>query len=167
MIGQKRPLQQADPQAVSLHLLPSSLPHRRMARRRPIREVGIKRRHGAMTAGEVLNERQTLESVMSLLTLAEEEDDAEEKEDTMLFSAMAVAHLEEERIDHTVVESVRGRGVCPGDVGEARAWHDFRCRKEHLPRLFAALRFPDVFVCKNNSRFPGETANLLLLHRLR
>ena len=39
--------------------------------------------------------------------------------------------------------------------------------KADLRRLYALLQFPSVWVCKNGSRFPGETAFILLFLRLR
>ncbi|CAM9910260.1 unnamed protein product, partial [Hapterophycus canaliculatus] len=51
------------------------------------------------------------------------------------------------------------------DVDEARAWQDFRFRKDDLYRLKAVLGIPEVWVCKNRSTFPGDTALLLVLLR--
>ncbi|CAN0295354.1 unnamed protein product, partial [Scytosiphon promiscuus] len=61
---------------------------------------------------------------------------------------------------------VRGVDLVIDDVDETRAWQDFRFRKADLYRLKVALGIPDEWVCKNRSRFPGETALLLLLRRL-
>lgn len=59
-----------------------------------------------------------------------------------LFAAVTMAMLEEERVDRTVIESVRGDDLCFRHLDETRAWQDFRFRGGDWPRLFAALRFP-------------------------
>ena len=132
-----------------------------------MRETQPKRRYGAMTAGELLKEQDTVEAVAALLGVATLEEDQEESEELEMFAASTMAALEDERVDRTVVNSVRGDDWCFRHVDEARAWQDFRFRKGDLPRLFSALRFPAVWTCKNGSTFPGETALLLLLRRLR
>lgn len=139
-----------------------------MAQRRPIRETQPKRRHGALAASEVLKESQSYDALAALLAVASLEEDEQEQADIMSFVAATMATLEDERIDRTVIRSVRGVDLCFHHLeDEGRVWHDFRFRKADLPRLLAALRFPAVWVCKNGLKFPGETALLLLLRRLR
>lgn len=139
-----------------------------MAQRRPIRLTQPKRRHGAMSTGELLKEQQSYEALAALLAVASVEEDEHEQAEVMSFVAATMASLEDERIDRTVIRSVRGTDLCFDHLeDEARVWHDFRFRKDHLPRLLAALRFPAVWTCKNGSKFPGETALLVLLRRLR
>lgn len=138
-----------------------------MERRRSIGEVGLKRRYGAMSTGEVLHERLCLLALSAILIVASDEDNAEEEEDLEIVVAIVAAELETLRIDRTVVRSVRGRDLVINDLHEDGAWVDYRFRKDDLRRLFTVLRIPDVWVCKNRSRFPGETALLLLLRRLR
>ncbi|CAN0590201.1 unnamed protein product [Laminaria digitata] len=53
------------------------------------------------------------------------------------------------------------------DVREEDAWTDYRFRRCDITRLLAVLHFPEVWVGQNKARFPGETALLLLLRRLR
>ena len=53
------------------------------------------------------------------------------------------------------------------DIVEEEALQDYGFGKGDLRRLFVVLDFPQLWVCQNGSRFPGETAFLLLLRRLR
>ncbi|CAM9340715.1 unnamed protein product [Laminaria digitata] len=52
-------------------------------------------------------------------------------------------------------------------IVEEEALADYGFTKGDLRRLFVVLRLPELWVCQNGSRFPGESAFLLLLRRLR
>jgi len=67
-----------------------------------------------MSAGEVLNERETLEGMMSMLVAFQLDDSSgdEEDEDLSLLAAATVAHLEDARIDRTVIKSCVERFSC-------------------------------------------------------
>jgi len=63
-----------------------------------------------MSAGEMLNERETLGGVMSMLAAFQLEDGSgdEEDEDLLLLATAKVALLEDARIDRTVIKPARG-----------------------------------------------------------
>lgn len=103
----------------------------------------------------------------ALLLVASDEGDEHQVEELEICAALIRLHVETIRVDHTVIRTVRERDLRIADVSEERAWSDYRFRKGDLPRLFNVLRFPDVWECRNRSRFAGETAFLLMLRRLR
>lgn len=131
-------------------------------------EVGLKRRYGAMSTGELLYEQQCLLAVALLLVVSiDDADNPEEAEDLEIAAALLADVVVKARMDLTVIRSVRGRSLMIDDIDANGAWGDFRFRKGDIRRLLVVLDFPPVWVCKNKSRFPGETAHLLLLRRLR
>jgi len=74
-----------------------------------------------------------------------------------LFAAVTMAMLEEERVDHTVIESVRGMICGFATSGRDACLARFCFRRGDLPRLFAALRFIVRWRCKNGSTFPPDS----------
>lgn len=135
--------------------------------RRPIREVNLKRRYGAMSTGEVMHEQLCLLCAAVLLMVGTEEEHEHAREELELCAALITLQVETVRVDQTVIPTVRGRDLCIADIPEDRAWGDYRFRRADLYRLLTVLRFPAVWECKNRSRFAGETALLLMLRRLR
>jgi len=74
-----------------------------------------------MSTGEVLNERETLEGVMSMCATFQLDDSSgdEEDEDVLLLAAATVAHLEDAGIDPTAIKSVRGAVLLLDDVRDS------------------------------------------------
>ena len=138
-----------------------------LRRRQDAKSVCVKRRHGAMSAGEVLEEELCLKAVALLCLVADEEDNEEDEGDLLVVAALIAAGVEERRVDLTIILPVRRHELTIDDISEQDATTSYRFRKPDLRRLFVVLGFPDVWVCKNRARFHGESALLLLLRRSR
>lgn len=140
------------------------LPQLIMEWRRILGEVGLKRRYGAMSAGELLYQQQCLQAVSLLFAAAVDADNPEDEEDVEIAGALIAAEVMDARVDRTMITPVRGRSlISTTSWSRQEAWGDYRFRKRDIRRLSTALHLPAVWVCEKKSRFPGETPLLLLL----
>lgn len=131
--------------------------------RRPVGEVGVKRRYGAMTAGSLQFEEECFLAVaLFVLRAAVGGNYPEEAHQLQIARALIAAELVGARIDSAVVKSGRGRPLMFEVFETEEAWNDFRFSKTSGGCLQSFS-----FRCQYKSRFPEATALLLLLRRLR
>ena len=121
-----------------------------MTRRCSIRDVQVNRRGDALCARELLRIQLLLRLSLNFAMLAEDgrEGDAKEKE-RMHAAAMAavVCGIGKDRTEHG--PSPRAPAPPFSGVNENTAWHEYRVRKDDLPKLYRALRIPSKVRLRN------------------
>ena len=139
-----------------------------MTRRRSIRDVQVNRRGGALYARERLKIQLLLRLSLNFAMLAEDGREREAKEKERMHAAPMAAVVCGIWKDRTELgPAPRARAPRFSGVSENTAWHEYRVKKDDLPKLYRALRIPSKVRLRNGGVFHEETALLLLLRRMR
>ena len=139
-----------------------------MTRRRSIRHVQVNRRGGALCAPEQLRIQLLLRLSLNFAMLAEDGREGEAKEKERMHAAAMAAVVCGIWKDRTEL-GLSPRAPAPrfSGVNENTAWHEYRVRKDDLPKLYRALRIPSKVRIRNGCVFHRENALLLLLRHMR
>ena len=139
-----------------------------MTRRRSIRDVQVNRRGGALYARERLKIQLLLRLSLNFAMLAEDGREREAKEKERMHAAPMAAVVCGIWKDRTELgPAPRARAPRFSGVNENPVWHEYRVRRDDLPKLYRVLRIPSKVRLRNRCVFHGETALPLLLRRMR
>ena len=121
-----------------------------MTRRRSIRDVQVRRRGDALCARERLRIQLLLRLSLNFAMLAEDGRGGEAKEKERMHAAAMAAVVCGIWKDRTELgPSPRAPAPRFSGVNENTAWHEYRVRKDDLPKLYRALRIPSKVRLRN------------------